>query len=153
MRLLVCGVGSRFCGLPLAHVVEIMRPLKLATLTNLPRFVAGFAVIRGRPTPVVSARRLLDADATELETAATDARYVSIELGARRAALAVDAVIGVRSVERGQLAELPSLGDEASSGVVLALGLFDRELLFVLERSRLLPQTVWDRLEHERPGS
>ena len=149
MALLICRVGTRLCGIPLEHVVETMRPLPLEPLSHLPAFVAGISLIRGLPTPVLDAQRLLGGDA-EL---AAHQRYVAIRLGARRAALAVDAVVGVRHVAESQLAELPALLREPRNELVLALGTLDRELLVVLERSRLLPESVWQILDAEAGAS
>ncbi|MES1182668.1 MAG: chemotaxis protein CheW [Myxococcales bacterium] len=148
LALLVCRVGTRLCGIPLEHVRETMRPLPTEPLANLPDFVSGLALIRGRPTPVLDAHHLLGG---ELEAPAPR-RYVTIGLGERRVALAVDAVLGVRHVEQARLAELPPVLRESGHDSVSALGTLDRELLLLLERSRLLPDSVWQTLEAEAPA-
>jgi purine-binding chemotaxis protein CheW len=145
IALLICRVGTRLCGIPLEHVVETMRPLPVEPLSHLPAFVDGLALIRGTPTPVLDAQRLLGAD---VEAQARQ-RYVTIRWGARSAALAVDAVVGVRHVDASQLAELPALLREPRNELVSCLGTLDRELLVILERSRLLPDSVWDTLDAE----
>ncbi len=147
--LLICRVGSRLCGIPLEHVVETMRPLPVEPLSQLPVFVDGLALIRGTATPVLDARRLLG---TTGELGVCE-RYVSIRLGERSAALAVDAVLGVRQVESSQLGDLPPLLREPGNELVRALGTLDRELLVVLERSRLVPDSVWQALDAEARAS
>jgi purine-binding chemotaxis protein CheW len=149
MALLICRVGTRLCGIPLEHVVETMRPLPVEPLAHLPAFVAGVSLIRGLAIPVLDAQRLLGANVE----AQSRQRYVTIRLGARSAALAVDAVVGVRHVDASQLAELPPLLREPGNDLVLALGTLDRELLVVLERSRLLPESVWQTLDAEAAAS
>lgn len=141
--LLICRVGARLCGIPLEHVVETMRPLPVEPLSHLPAFVAGLALIRGQPTPVLDAQRLLGGHVEQQRRA----RYVTLRLGTRSAALAVDAVVGVRQVDPSQLGELPALLREPRNELVMALGTLDRELLVVLERSRLLPESVWETLD------
>jgi purine-binding chemotaxis protein CheW len=145
LSLLVCRVGSRLCGLPLSHVVETMRPLPIEPLPHLPSFVDGLALIRGRPIPVLDARRLLGADGEP----GARTRFVTLELAERSAALAVDAVLGVRSIDVAALAQLPALLRNAQNDLVAALGTLDHELLVVLERSRLLPEAVWAALATE----
>ena len=145
LSLLVCRVGSRLCGLPLAHVVETMRPLPIEPLAHLPSFVDGLSLIRGRPIPVLDARRLLGADGEP----GVRTRFVTLELAQGSAALAVDAVLGVRSVDVAELAQLPGLLRDAQNDLVAALGTLDHELLVVLERSRLLPEAVWVALAAE----
>src|SRR5882757_8443766 len=94
-RLLICRVGAKVCGLPLARVIETMRPLHVEPLAKLTGFVAGLALIRGRPTPVIDARQLLGSPSE-----AGAGRYVTLGLdernGQRVAALAVDEVLGIR---------------------------------------------------------
>lgn len=141
--MLICRVGSRLCGLPLAHVVETMRPLPIESLAHLPEFVDGLSLIRGRPTPVLDARRLLGA----AREPGACTRFVTLELAERSPALAVDAVLGVRDIDVTELAQLPALLRDAQNDLVAALGTLDQQLLIVLERSRLLPEAVWAVLE------
>ena len=146
---LVCNVGTRLCGVPIEHVVEIMRPLPLEPLAHLASFVAGVSLIRGCPTPVLDAGRLLGSG----DQARASQRYVTVRFESRQAALAVDAVRGVRQIARSRLAELPPLLREPGNELVLALGTLDRELMVVLERSRLLPEAVWEALDAEARAS
>ena len=141
--MLICRVGSRLCGLPLAHVVETMRPLPVEPLAHLPRFIDGVSIIRGRPVPVLDARRLLGEDGE----AGARTRFVTLELAERSAALSVDAVLGVRDIDVAELEQLPALLRDAQNDLVAALGTLDHELLVVLERSRLLPEAVWAVIE------
>jgi purine-binding chemotaxis protein CheW len=122
-----------------------MRPLPVEPLAHLPSFVDGLSLIRGRPTPVLNARRLLGADGEP----GAPARFVTLELAERSAALAVDAVLGVRSLDVAELAHLPALLRDAQNDLVAALGTLDQQLLVVLERSRLLPEAVWAALRAE----
>ena len=142
---MICRVGSRLCGLPLAHVVETMRPLPIEPLARLPAFVDGLSLIRGRPTPVLDARRLLGAGGEP----GARMRFVTLDLAERSAALAVDAVLGVRDIDVAELAQLPALLRDTQNEMVAALGTLDQELLLVLERSRLLPEAVWAALAAE----
>lgn len=145
LALLVCRVGTRLCGIPLEHVLETMRPLSTEPLANLPDFVDGLALIRGRPTPVLATDRLLGAELAPR----TPGRYVTIRLGERAVALAVDGVLGIRSIEQGRLAELPPLLRGSGHDALAELGTLDRQLLLVLEHSRLLPEPVWQALDTE----
>ena|SRR5687767_12013793 len=143
-ELLICRVGAKLCGLPLEHVRETMRPLPLQTLSHMPSFVRGLSVIRGEPVPVLDARRLLGSSA-----AADPGRYVTLVLGQRRAALAVDDVLGVRQVSSEKFAQLPAVLSEAENRHVEMLGLLDAELLLVLQHAQLLPDELWPQLEQE----
>jgi len=133
---LVCRVEARLCALPLEHAVETMRPLAVEPVVGAPPFVRGLAVVRGEPLPVVDAARLLGLQEGPI------GRFVTVAVGVRRVALAVDAVVGVRRFPPGSLRALPPLLHEAAGDVVDAIGLLDSALLLVLRSARLLHDEV-----------
>jgi purine-binding chemotaxis protein CheW len=144
-RVITCRADGKICALPLAHVLETMRPLPVRPLADLPRFVQGLALIRGWPTPVVDARTLLGGS-----DAQPAGRYITLRLASgderRVAALAVDAVLGIADLEESALGELPELLKAAQGDLIRALGSLDSELLLVLEHSRVVPPEVWQQL-------
>jgi purine-binding chemotaxis protein CheW len=141
---LICRVRDRLCGLPLGPVVETMRPLPVRSLVAgaaasiAAPFVMGVAMIRGAATPVVDVGALLGAG-----DAAAPTRFVTVRSGARRVALSVESVLGVRELPASSLRELPPLLRDASADVVAAVGTLDAELLVVLRTARLLPESLW----------
>jgi len=140
---LVFRVGARRCALPLGAVVETLRPLPAEPLPGAPPFVRGVAIVRGEPVPVVDAARLLG------EPAGLLARWITLDLGQRHVALAVDEVLGVRALSGAAHALPPLLADEGASGVA-ALGRLDGALLHVLDGARLVPEAAWVALEATR---
>ena len=132
--LLLCAVSTRVIGLPLEHVGETMRPLPIEPMPGAPAFVSGLSIIRGTPVPVVDAGRLLE------EHTARPGRFVTVRTGDRTVALAVDAVVGVRTIAAASLLSLPPLLREASATAVAAIGTLDAALLVVLRGARLLPE-------------
>lgn len=148
-RFLLCCIGSRIGALALRDVRETMRPLPVEPLMGAPPFVLGLATIRGFPTPVVDAGRLLGPSESSFAPALSPsrARFVSLRLGERTAALAVDAVLDVRSVSSQILASTPPLLREAGASVVSVIGALDTRLLIVLEAARLVPDSVWSAME------
>src|SRR5687767_11014072 len=105
VRVLLCSVGARYCGLPLEHVSESMRPLPLEPLASAPSFVAGVSIVRGEPIPVLDLRRLLGST-SEPES---PRRLVAIRVDSRGTGLLVDGVEGVRRVPSDTLRALPPL--------------------------------------------
>jgi purine-binding chemotaxis protein CheW len=140
---LVCRVRGYVCALPLASVVETLRPLPIEPLRGAPPFVCGVSIIRGEPLPVVDAGLLLGGG----QARAT--RLVTLRVGARSVALAVDAVLGVRSFEPSALHAMPPLLREAGADTVSAVGNLDQELLLVLAGGRLVPEQVFASLDQE----
>jgi purine-binding chemotaxis protein CheW len=138
-RVLVCRSG-RLCLLPLAAAIETMRPLPLAPLPGAPAWVAGVAVIRGLPTPVLDASAL-SGDSTR----APAGRLVTLRSSARVVGLAVQEVLGIRDLARSTLLDLaPLLSGEAAIASVSAL---DGEIAMVLRTARLVPEETWKALE------
>jgi purine-binding chemotaxis protein CheW len=136
------------CALPVGVLAETMRPLPITPLPGSPRFVLGVSIIRGEPVPVIDVATLLvDADPTE------PTRFVTVEVGERTAALAVDAVLGVRTLPPDEFDALPPLLEGANGDVIAAIGTLDAELLLVLRTGRLVPDSVWSALEREGPRS
>jgi purine-binding chemotaxis protein CheW len=93
---LMVTAGSKTWAIPSAHVVETMRPLPIA---GVPRFLLGLSVIRGAPVPVVDLEAVVGLGLTDTIT-----RFVSLELGDRRIAVAVGAVIGIRELSQRESA-------------------------------------------------
>ena len=144
----VCRVGSLLCALSVEHVSEIMRPLGVAPLAGMPSYVSGVSIIRGVPTPVVDAARLLGVQALPVAS-----RFLALRIGLRRAALAVDAVVGVRPLTPEGFEDLPPLLGEANQEVIEGIGTLDAELLLVLRHARMIPASVWGVLDGADPRS
>jgi purine-binding chemotaxis protein CheW len=137
----LCRVGPLVCALPAEHVSETMRPLPVEPLSGMPPFIAGLSIIRGVPIPVVDLARLLGPGAGSQVT-----RFVTIRIAGRQAALAVDAVLGVRQVRSDVLHALPPLLRDAGASVVDAVGTLDSDLVVVLRSARIVPPSVWEAL-------
>ncbi len=111
-----------------------MRPLPLERVAETRDFVRGMSIVRGEAVPVVDARRLLDGG-----DPAPGGRLVTLRVGARRVALHVDDVLGVRAIPTESLRDVPPLLGDASAARS-ALGALDGRLLELLDTARLLPE-------------
>jgi purine-binding chemotaxis protein CheW len=151
-RFLLCRAGPRIAALDIRHVWETMRPLPIEPLAGAPPFVLGLAIVRGVPIPVVDADRLLGSSVSPSKPliSASPARFVSLRLGVRSAALAVDAVLAIRALPIGMLTNIPPLLQEAGAGPVSVIGALDAKLLLVLEAARLVPDSVWNAIEFSK---
>jgi purine-binding chemotaxis protein CheW len=138
---LLCRSDLRLCALPLQHVRETMRALPLAAVPDMPPFVLGVSLIRGMAVPVLDLARLIAGGG-----AAPGKRYVTLDLGGRQVALAVDEVVGVRSLASAALTDMPPLLHAAEAGTVAALTTLDAELLVVLAATQLVPDALWPAL-------
>lgn len=133
---LTLRLGHCTCAVPLSYITEVMRPLPVEPLAGAPAGVTGVAVVRGRVTPVVDLEILLgNCSAPKKDSA----RFVTLHIGNRAVALLVEAVQAIRTLAWTELESLPPLWQGSHPPAVVALGAVDRELLIVLEATRLLP--------------
>lgn len=146
--ILLCRSGPGLYALPLAHVRETMRALPLNPVPAMPDFLLGLAMIRGVAVPVLDCARLVGAAAP-----ARVARFVTLALGERQLALAVDAVVGVRQLPAAEMKQIAPLLEGADPGLVQSIATLDAELLLVLRASRMVPETMWDALAARDGGA
>jgi purine-binding chemotaxis protein CheW len=124
--------------LPLAHVVEVMRPLAVEAMPGMPFFVRGVSVIRGTPVPVVDAAGLL-----VVTDGPAAGRWVVLRAGTHRFALAVEAVEGVVELPSAGSAHLPALLRHGRAEAISALGALDADLLVVVRATSVLSDADW----------
>jgi purine-binding chemotaxis protein CheW len=141
-RMLLVTSARRVWALPLAELRETMRPLAIEPIGGAPEFVLGLSVIRGRSVPVIDLARLLDSG----QRSSKIKRFVTLKVGERAVALAIEDVLGVEDLDSQLLEELPPLVRDVGSEHVAALGTHDSRLLLVLETARLLPEAMWTAL-------
>jgi purine-binding chemotaxis protein CheW len=125
------------CALPVAHVLETMRPLAITPLSQMPAFMLGLSLIRGAAIPIVDVGAMLGADSVRKTK-----RFVTLRIGERSIALAVEEVLGVREISPASLQQLPPLLRDASAQIVSAIGTLDAEFLLVLRVARILSEQV-----------
>lgn len=130
---LLCRVRTSLCALPLAHVIEVMRPLPTTPIAHAAACVLGMCVMRGEAVAVIDAGRCL------LNLPCSPTRYVGLRVGAKRIALAVDGALGARVFSSEQTATLPPLLSDASA-TLAAVGSLDRDLLLFLQSSRVVSE-------------
>lgn len=148
---LICRDDRRLCAFALADVVETMRPLPLETLPGMPPFLLGVSLIRGSMLPVIQLASLFGGGeaGAGLTHSRTYSRYITLRLGRRCVAVAVQEVLGVRLLDNHALAGMPELLREVGADTISAIGVLDTELLLVLKAAHLIPESVWPMLEKE----
>jgi purine-binding chemotaxis protein CheW len=88
----------------------------------MPPIVLGISIVRGSPVPVVDLGMLLRG-----KPAPKVDRFEVLRSGDRRIALAVESVLGIRSL----------------SSTIQSVGALDSELLIALDAQQLAPSEVW----------
>jgi purine-binding chemotaxis protein CheW len=137
---LLCRTGTCICALPLGQVIETMRIRPIETVAGAPHCVRGLSMIRGAPVPVVDTGLIFGGRPTLSE------RLVTMRIGSRTVALAVETVLGVRDIATGACEALPPLLRDAVGEMIAAIGTLDAEFLFLLRVARIVPEDVLARL-------
>lgn len=135
ISLLVVVGGTLRVGLPIAQVGETMRPLPIESLGYPLPFVLGLSTIRGLSTPVIDLGLLL----APRQRPGRFRRFVTILVEDRLAALAVEDVEGVVTMDESSFSGLPPLLSQASGDSIEGLSLADSKLFLALKPSRLVP--------------
>jgi purine-binding chemotaxis protein CheW len=133
-KLLLFRVGALVCGLSVQHVSETLRPLACEPMAEMPAFVLGVAVLRGKPSVVLGAAELLG-----VHPAPPARRWIALNQAGRQVLLAVTHVIDVREVSLQSRRELPPLLGEHAHRFVESLSQLDAELLWILNGGHLVP--------------
>jgi purine-binding chemotaxis protein CheW len=145
---LIVVAGACTCAIPVAHVVETMRPLPVEAIAGAASFLLGLSVIRGTPVPVVDLQAVIGGG-----SARTIFRFVALSVGERKVALAVREILGLRELDGACMTEMPPLLREAHADVIEAIGVLDAQLLLVLRASRLLSDEIWLKIStHDTPS-
>jgi chemotaxis signal transduction protein len=131
---LIVRSGLQPCGLPLAHVIEVFRPLPIEPQGPTPAFLLGLAMVRGRSLRVVDLGLLLGGRPSQ-----PGGRFVGLRMAELQAVLSVDAVLGLRRLQAEALQALPPLVG-AASAVAEALASLDPSLLLLLRAAFLMPR-------------
>jgi len=137
---LLCRIAGCLCALPVGRVIEVMRPLPIEPLAGMPHFLCGLSIIRGLPVPVIDTGLLLSGSDTGAR------RFVTIMVGDRLVALAVEQVIGIRPLAARSLSLLPPLLQKTAGDAVEAVRSLDGELLLLLDAARIVPKSLFDEL-------
>ncbi len=146
-RWLLCRQGGFHVALPTAQVIETMRPLRTESMSEMPPFVVGLAVVRGAAVPVVDVGMLLGGAGQPAR------RWVTVPVGERSVALAVESVEGMRDLPEKCFDAVPPLLRGAADNVVAAIGTLDAQLVVVLEEVRFLTEEQWVAVTAQGRGS
>src|SRR5271163_883154 len=140
-KALVVGLKSCICAVPLAYIIETMRPLPIERIAGVPSFVQGISLIRGIPTPVIDLGALVGTPSERAE------RFVTLRVGDKQVALSMNAVLGICDLSTVlAMQELPPLLQRGSKEVIETIGMLDEQVLLVLREGWELPDEVWQAL-------
>ena len=134
---------------PARHVTEIMRPLPIEPLIGAPVAISGLSVVRGKATPILDIGLLIS------RNRGSPSRVVIVTLDEHRdeprwVGLAVDEVLGIRTLDASRFRGLPPLLHECEDAGISRMAVLDGALMFVLEVARIVPESIWAEVDGRR---
>jgi purine-binding chemotaxis protein CheW len=148
---LLARVPGALCAIPLAEVIETMRPLPIEPLASQSDIILGVARIRGAAVPVVQLTALFRGNQSSGDhSGEAPTRFVTLRVGQRCIALAVQSVVGIADLSDPVFGELPPLLKSVGTELIQTLGTLDAEFLVMLDTTRLVPESVWTALSQTK---
>jgi purine-binding chemotaxis protein CheW len=136
---LLVRIPGAICAFPLAEVIEIMRPQPIEPLAIQSNGILGLARIRGVAVPVVQLTALFQGDGL----CDPPTRFVTLRVGQRCVALAVQSVLGIADIGDQVFGNLPPLVRNVRTELIQSLGTLDADFLVMLDTARLAPESLW----------
>jgi len=123
-KIIVFKLGEQLYGADIFPIQEILLPKEPVKVPNNPSFIEGVIDHRGTIIPVLDLKKRFGLGETQLKK---EARFIVADVGKKKVAIVVDAVLEITNVEKGQKEEAPDMvkiKKEYISGMVrLSLGL------------------------------
>lgn len=134
-ELLTFYLGEALCGLDIARVEELNRPLEMTPVPQAPSYVLGLVNLRGKIITVLDLGRKIG-----LEPAAksADTRIIFVQTAAENLGLMVDRVTEVAAVDQNQVSTPPANLKGASSRFFEGVLKTDHGLIGILQLSEVL---------------
>jgi purine-binding chemotaxis protein CheW len=123
-------VGGILYAMDIRRVREIVRPMSMLDLPQLPESVIGVCDHRGDVVPVIDLRRRFDVPPAGKDR---DVRWVIVTRGTRLIGLVVDRVTEVFGTLESESRELPQMREEEAARVIRGAYAHAGRLVFVLD--------------------
>lgn len=134
-ELLMARVGDRRYGFSVEGILSVLRPTNLTPVPHVPAYVSGVFNHQGRVMPLIDFAALIGAESDR-----SSARWVVLGEGELEAAIAVDEVNGIETVELETI-EPPPGGSEADRPFVEGQTPTHLGLVVIINVSKLLHHT------------
>lgn len=135
LRLVTFGVGNASYAADIACVERVLRHEGVHAIPGMPSWMEGVIAYQGRVVPVVDLRRRFG---LAEGSGGAGGRLLVFTLGDDAIAAAVDRVVDVRTIARGELAPPPRLASGPSAAFLRGMVRQGEAMVVVLDPMRLL---------------
>jgi len=135
VRLVTFRLGSDLFAAPIEAVERVLRYQAPRTVPNLPAWIGGVIEYGNRIVPVIDLRRRFELPSAEITP---QMRLLVLSAAGEWAAVLVDAVMDVRTIQSAELVEPPPLFRGLAAEYLRGVIKRDDQLVIVLDTDRLL---------------
>jgi purine-binding chemotaxis protein CheW len=129
----VFSISTEIFGIPIAKVVEIVKPQKVFSIPGLPDFLSGVMSVRGLVIPLIDLRRRFGVNSTGKKE-----RIIVTRFGKEKIGLLVDEIREIFTFSAGEISAPPSFFKGFKAEYITGLGSKDDSIIILLDIDRLL---------------
>jgi purine-binding chemotaxis protein CheW len=146
VQLVVFDLATELYGVDISTVREIIRMQNITLVPGTYTFVEGVINLRGKVIPVIDLRKRLSVSVTDYSK---DSRIIIIELQTLEVGIIVDAVSEVLRIATSAIEQASAIVTHASYDYLWGVAKLPKELIILLEPSKLLSRNQIEQLDHE----
>ena len=145
MKYTIFTVEDEYFGLEIHKVVEILNPVRLHKVPELPAFISGVIKVRGEITPVVDMRVRFG-----VKNLSGKYRVLIVRLGEDKIGLHVDTVTGIVEIPDDRISRPPGYFKGFREEFIRGVGHSDDRIVIILDIEKVL--TTEEKIELQSAG-
>ncbi len=126
-------VGEEEFGIDIFRVVEILNPIRIFTIPDMPGFLSGVINLRGTVIPVLDLRKRFN-----VESKPDKERIIIVWVSGQRVGLYIDSVQEILDFEEGEITAPPSLFKGFKPEYLVGLGKKGERVMILLNTDTVL---------------
>ena len=133
-KIVVLSLGKELFGIDISKVKEIICPVEITSVPNLPEFFEGLISLREEVIPIMDLAKRLNIPSSKK---ADDKKYIVVDLQSRTIALVVDSVLEVLDLPSNMIENTPELMEKIERNFISGIGRWEENLIILLNVERL----------------
>jgi len=129
----VFTVGSETFGVDILRVVEILNPLRIFTIPDMPPFLSGVINLRGMVIPIIDLRERFG-----MESRPVRERIIIVRVEGQKVGLHVDSVVDIMDFDSGEITPPPPIFRGFKPEYLVGLARKDEKVIILLNTDAVL---------------
>lgn len=133
-KIVVLSLGKELFGIDISKVKEIICPVEITSVPNLPEFFEGLISLREEVIPIMDLAKRLNIPSSKK---ADDKKYIVVDLQSKTIALVVDSVLEVLDLPSNMIENTPELMEKIERNFISGIGRWEENLIILLNVEKL----------------